>query len=111
MDNQADYGNGAVVDLQAYTYSIFQQHSFSLPYGLKAEVSGYYSGPGIWGGVFVYESSWNLDAGIQKNSFRINSILNYPSAIYSMNPDGKAFLFSMDSNPMEMVAGTVAASM
>ncbi len=66
IDNQADYGDGAIVDLQAFTYSIFQQHSFDLPWDLKAELSGYYSGPGIWGGVFVYESSWNMDFGLQR---------------------------------------------
>lgn len=66
IDNQANYGGGAVVDLQAYTYTIFQQHSFELPYGFNGEISGYYSGPGIWGGVFVYESSWSLDLGLQR---------------------------------------------
>jgi outer membrane receptor protein involved in Fe transport len=66
IDNQANYGGDAVVDLQAFTYSIFQQHTIDLPYGFKGEISGYYSGPGIWGGVFLYESSWSLDIGIQK---------------------------------------------
>lgn len=66
LDNQADYGDGAVVDVQAFTYSIFQQHTFDLPWKLKAEVSGYYSGPGVWGGVFVYESNWSLNLGLQR---------------------------------------------
>ncbi len=66
LDNQADYGDGAVVDLQAFTYSIFQQHTFTLPKQFKAEISGYYSGPGVWGGVFEYESSWSLNLGLQR---------------------------------------------
>ena len=66
LDNQADYGNGAVVDLQAFTYNIYTQHTISLPYGFKGEVSGYYSGPGIWGGVFEYESNWSLNLGLQR---------------------------------------------
>ncbi len=66
ISNKADYGNGAVVDLQAYSYSIFQQHTIKLPYGFTGEISGNYSGPGIWGGVFKYESNWNLDIGLQK---------------------------------------------
>lgn len=66
LDNQADYGDGAIVDLQAFTYSIYQQHTFDMPWKLKGEISGYYSGPGIWGGVFVYESSWSLDLGLQR---------------------------------------------
>ena len=54
MDNQADYGDGAVVDVQTYNYVIYQQHTFDLPFGLKGEISGYYSGPGVWGGVFLF---------------------------------------------------------
>ena len=66
IDNQADYGEGAIVDVQAFTYNVFQQHTFDLPAGFKAEISGWYGGPGIWGGVFVYESSWSLDIGLQR---------------------------------------------
>lgn len=99
LDNQADYGNGAVVDLQAYTYSIFQQHSFSLPYGLKAEVSGYYSGPGIWGGVFVYESSWNLDAGIQKKFIqdKLNLKLSLSDIFYESGWEGVSVFDGLES--------------
>ncbi len=70
LNNQADYGGGAVVDLQAYTYSIYQQHTFNLPAGIKGEVSGYYSGPGVWGGVFKYDSNWSLDLGLQRKFFK-----------------------------------------
>lgn len=66
LHNKADYGDGAVVDLKAFTYSIYQQHSYKLPFGWTAELSGYFSGPGIWGGVFVYETSWSMDIGLQK---------------------------------------------
>ncbi|MCW5921025.1 MAG: TonB-dependent receptor [Saprospiraceae bacterium] len=70
LDNQADYGNGAVVDVQAFTYSIYQQHTFDMPFGLKGEISGYYSGPGVWGGVFLYESNWSLNLGLQRKFLR-----------------------------------------
>jgi len=66
IDNQSDYGDGATVDLQVFSYTIFQQHTFTLPAGFTGEISGYYSGPGIWGGVFKYENSWSLDIGLQK---------------------------------------------
>jgi iron complex outermembrane receptor protein len=39
LDNQADYGDGRVVDVQAFTYSIYQQHTFDLPWALKGEIS------------------------------------------------------------------------
>lgn len=66
IDNQADYGEGRIVDVQAFTYSIFTQQTFPLPGKLKGEISGYYSGPGVWGGVFKYESSWSLNLGLQR---------------------------------------------
>ncbi|MCB0705337.1 MAG: TonB-dependent receptor [Saprospiraceae bacterium] len=66
LDNQADYGEGAVVDIQAFTYNFYQQSTFDLPKGLKAEISGWYSGPGVWGGVFKYEPSWSLNLGLQR---------------------------------------------
>ncbi|MGB0887036.1 MAG: TonB-dependent receptor domain-containing protein [Vicingaceae bacterium] len=67
LNNQADYGNGAVVDVQNFGYMTYQQHTFSLPKDFKAEVSGYYSGPGVWGGVFRYEANWSLNAGLSRD--------------------------------------------
>jgi hypothetical protein len=66
IDNQADYENGASIDVQAFTYTIFSQQTFNLPKGFTAEVSGYFSGPGIWGGVFQYKTSGALNLGLQK---------------------------------------------
>ncbi len=66
LDNQADYGDGAIVDLQAFTYNIYQQHTINLPGGFIGEVSGWFSGPGIWGGVFEYETMYSLNLGLQK---------------------------------------------
>ena len=65
-NNQADYGDGAVVDVQNVGYMIYQQNTFDLIKGFKGEISGYYSGPGVWGGVFVYDRNWSLDVGLQK---------------------------------------------
>jgi len=68
-DNQATYEDGSTIDLQAWEYGFYQQHSFKLPKGFTAEVSGWYSGPGIWGGVFLFESQYSLDLGLQKKFF------------------------------------------
>ncbi|MEK7254377.1 MAG: outer membrane beta-barrel family protein, partial [Bacteroidota bacterium] len=70
LDNQADYGNGDVIDLQAFTYNIYMQHTITLPWKLKGEVSGWFSGPGVWGGIFKYEPSWSLDLGLQRKFLR-----------------------------------------
>lgn len=90
MDNQADYGEGAVVDVQAFNYVIYQQHTFDLPGGFKGEISGYYSGPGIWGGVFEYESNWSLDLGIQKKFLQdqLNVRLSGSDLFYQTGWDG-----------------------
>ncbi|HLF63216.1 MAG TPA: TonB-dependent receptor [Saprospiraceae bacterium] len=66
LDNQADYGGDAIVDVQAWTYNIYQQHTFKLPGQLTGEISGWFSGPGVWGGVFIYETSWSLNLGLQR---------------------------------------------
>lgn len=90
IDNQADYGDGKVIDLQAFSYSIFSQQTFDLPGGFKGEVSGYYSGPGVWGGVFEYESSWSLNLGLQKKFFqkRMNVKLSFSDIFYESGWDG-----------------------
>ena len=66
IDNQADYGDGAVIDLQAFSYTVFTQHTFKLPWKLTGEIGGYFAGPGIWGGVFLYDESWSLNTGLQR---------------------------------------------
>lgn len=68
-DNQATYPDGNMIDLQAFGYNVYQQHAFTLPKGFVFEVGGWYNGPGIWGGVFLYESQYSLDMGIQKKFF------------------------------------------
>ncbi|MEM9547276.1 MAG: TonB-dependent receptor [Bacteroidota bacterium] len=69
LDNQADYGDGAIVDVQAFTYNTYQQHTFTLPGGFTGEISGWFSGPGVWGGVFEYDASYSLNFGLQKKFF------------------------------------------
>ena len=69
INNQADYGDGAVIDLQAFSYTIFTQNTFKLPWKLTGEIGGYFAGPGIWGGVFKYDTSWSLNLGLQRKFF------------------------------------------
>jgi iron complex outermembrane receptor protein len=84
IDNQADYGVNGSVDVQLFSYMIYGQNTFSLFKGIKADISGYYSGPGVWGGTFLYDSNWSLSAGVQKVFFKkklkvslkVNNIFN-----------------------------------
>lgn len=72
LDNQADYGDDGVVDVQAFSYNLFQQSTFTLGKGYTGEISGWFSGPGVWGGVFEYDSSYSLNFGLQKKFFDDN---------------------------------------
>ncbi|MBL7808971.1 MAG: TonB-dependent receptor family protein, partial [Saprospiraceae bacterium] len=90
INNQADYGDGGIVDVQAFNYTIFQQHTFDLPWAIKGEISGYYSGPGVWGGVFLYESNWGLNLGLQRKFLkeRLNVRLAADDIFYETGWDG-----------------------
>ena len=66
IDNQADYGDGQIVDVQAFTYVFYTQQTYAITEKLNGEISGYYAGPGVWGGVFKYESTWSLNLGLQQ---------------------------------------------
>lgn len=68
IDNQANFEEtiGGSVDLQAWSYNIYTQQTFDLIGGFKGEISGWFSGPGIWGGVFEYDETWSLNLGLQR---------------------------------------------
>lgn len=66
LKNTSDDGMGNVIDLTALSYNLYQQQTITLPYGFIGEISGWFSGPGIWGGVFEYDTSWALNLGLQK---------------------------------------------
>ncbi|OAV46133.1 TonB-dependent receptor domain-containing protein [Lewinella sp. 4G2] len=66
INNQADYGENGSVDVQVFTYNGFTQHTFTLPAKITAELSGFYSGPGVWGGVFEYEPIYQVNFGFQR---------------------------------------------
>ena len=69
QQNEASYPDGNVIDIGAFGYNIFQQHTIMLGKGYTGEVSSWYSGPGIWGGVFVFESSYAINLGLRKRFF------------------------------------------
>ena len=115
LNNQADYGDGAVVDLQAFTYSIYQQHTFELPKGFKGEISGYYSGPGVWGGVFEYDSSWSLDLGLQRKFLqdKLNVKLSVSDLFFQSGWSGFSEfngLYSEGSGNWDSRRGTISLS-
>jgi outer membrane receptor protein involved in Fe transport len=99
IDNQADYGDGAVVDVQALSYNLFQQHTFSLPGGWKAELSSFYNGPGVWGGVFEYNARINFNVGIQKKFLneKLNARLSVNDIFLQQGFDGTSNFNGLDA--------------
>jgi outer membrane receptor protein involved in Fe transport len=102
LDNQADYGEGAIVDVQVFTYTVFQQSTFTLPLGLKGEISGYYSGPGVWGGVFKYGPQWSLNLGLQKKFLqeRLNVRLSANDIFFQSGWEGESSFNGLTSAGM-----------
>lgn len=90
IHNQADYGNTAIVDVKAFSYNLFQQHTLKLPADVQGEISGFFSGPGVWGGVFKYETSWSLNLGLQRKFLqdKINVKLSMNDIFYESGWDG-----------------------
>jgi len=99
IDNQADYGDGQVVDVQAFTYSFYTQHTFPLVEKINGEISGYYAGPGVWGGVFEYESSWSLNLGLQRKFLndQLNVKLAANDVFYQAWWEGKSSFAGLES--------------
>jgi iron complex outermembrane recepter protein len=64
---RANFGAGKVINLNALNYNIYGQNTFTLgKKGLSAELTGWFTGPGIWGGIFVTKPMGGFDIGLQK---------------------------------------------
>ncbi len=63
---KADFGNNYIIDTKITSYNAYMQNSFLLGSGWSAELSGWYNGPSIWGGVFRSKQQGSVDVGVQK---------------------------------------------
>lgn len=63
---KANFGVGRTIDLDAWSYNIYMQHSFKLGKGYTGEISGFYNAPGIWQGTFKSKAMGGVDMGLQK---------------------------------------------
>ncbi len=54
------------IDLKVYAARLYSQHTFTLPWDMKFELSGWYSSPSVWGGTFRTDAMFGIDAGLQK---------------------------------------------
>ncbi len=60
-------GRVAQLNIDATTYNLFVQNNFNLPKGFKAEVSGWYNSPSVWGGTFEIDRMWSMNLGLKKS--------------------------------------------
>jgi hypothetical protein len=58
--------NQNLVDVKLSTYGAYLQQSFNLGKKCTAELSGWFSGPGIWGGTWKTKPQGGIDIGLQK---------------------------------------------
>ncbi len=58
------------VDQNIAAYGAYMQHSFSLGKDYTAELSGWYNGPGVWGGTWRTRQQGAMDIGLQKSLFQ-----------------------------------------
>jgi iron complex outermembrane recepter protein len=62
--------NEKYVPITRTTASFYGQNTFSLPKGLKMEISGWFSTPSVWGGTYLAKSLGSLDIAVQKKLFK-----------------------------------------
>ncbi|MGC1473897.1 MAG: TonB-dependent receptor [Psychroserpens sp.] len=58
--------NADFISTEQNTLSLYAQNTFKLPKGLKAELSGWYSSPTVWGGTYETKSLGALNIAFQK---------------------------------------------
>ncbi|MGB3801549.1 MAG: TonB-dependent receptor [Lewinella sp.] len=73
ISNEADYGRNAQVDIDLFNYRFYNQNTFTLPAGFTGEITGQYIGPGVGGGIFVYDGFGIMSVGLQRR-FLDNSL-------------------------------------
>lgn len=66
LHNNADYGDGKIIDVRATTLNGYSQQTFKLPKDISLEVSGWFVTPSVWGGNMKTNSMGSMDIGIQK---------------------------------------------
>lgn len=61
--------NPDFIPISQNTLSLYAQNTFKLPKGFRAEVSGWYSSPSVWGGTYRTKSLGSLNLAVQKRFF------------------------------------------
>jgi hypothetical protein len=67
---KGEFDNGTINE-RVPSYGAYMQHTFNLnKKGTKAELSGWFSGPSVWGGTWRTKPQGGLDVGVQQPLFK-----------------------------------------
>ncbi|MBY0479141.1 MAG: TonB-dependent receptor family protein [Chitinophagaceae bacterium] len=75
LTNNVNLGVNKVSNLSITSWSLYNQHTITLPKSFSVEVSGFYNSPSIWGGTFRNRPFWGIDAGLQKRLLKEKAVL------------------------------------
>jgi len=74
VHNVATFEDNKTIDLRLTSYGGFMQQTFNITKTWGAELSGWYNGPGIWGGTFKNRPMGGMDVGMKKEIWDGNGI-------------------------------------
>ncbi|MBL7943386.1 MAG: TonB-dependent receptor, partial [Flavobacteriales bacterium] len=66
QQTNANLDDGRKIDLDFISFNMYAQSSWMLPKDYSVEISGWYNGPGLWGGSFKNSALGSLDVGAKK---------------------------------------------
>ena len=69
VDNYAEFEDGKVIDISAPAFNLYSQHTFTLPWDISLELSGWFNTASVWEGNFKARPQGSVDAGLQKKLF------------------------------------------
>ena len=77
-------------ELSQNTLSFYAQNTFKLPKGFRAELSGWYSSPSVWGGTYETRSIGSLNFAIQKRFFddKLTARLSFNDILFTSPWEG-----------------------
>ncbi len=92
ISNEANYGDDGTVDIDLFNYRFVNQNTFTLPGDFVGEITGQYIGPGVGGGIFVYEGFGMLNLGLQRSFFAglLNAKLTASDIFYTSIINGES---------------------
>ncbi len=66
LDNRADFEDGKRIDISQPSMNVYSQHTFTLPWDLSFEVSGWFNTASVWEGNFRSRPQGSMDVGLGK---------------------------------------------